>query len=52
MMPAHGCRHIYPGAEGYFSYFGEAAGDPSEGYYSYDLDRWHVIALNTVTAKR
>jgi acid phosphatase type 7 len=25
------------GARGYFDYFGEAAGDPDEGYYSYDL---------------
>jgi peptidoglycan/xylan/chitin deacetylase (PgdA/CDA1 family) len=35
-----------PGA-GYYSYFGSAAGDPSKGYYSYDLGSWHVIALNT-----
>lgn len=26
------------GAEGYFDYFGEAAGDPDKGYYSYDLE--------------
>ena len=32
---------------GYYSYFGNAAGDPSKGYYSYDLGTWHVIALNT-----
>ncbi len=35
-----------PGA-GYYSYFGSRAGDPSKGYYSYDLGAWHVIALNT-----
>ncbi|HXJ63296.1 MAG TPA: chitobiase/beta-hexosaminidase C-terminal domain-containing protein, partial [Actinomycetota bacterium] len=35
-----------PGA-GYFQYFGATAGDPSKGYYSYDLGTWHVIALNT-----
>jgi len=34
-------------AAGYFKYFGEAAGDPSKGYYSYDLGNWHLIALNT-----
>lgn len=35
------------GASGYFSYFGAAAGDPTKGYYSYDLGAWHVIALNS-----
>ncbi|MDX6484709.1 MAG: hypothetical protein QOE95_2482, partial [Gaiellaceae bacterium] len=35
-----------PGA-GYYSYFGSAAGDPTKGYYSYNLGSWHVIALNT-----
>lgn len=33
-------------ANGYYSYFGTAAGDPSRGYYSYDLGHWHLIALN------
>lgn len=37
-----------PGA-GYYEYFGSRAGDPSAGYYSYDLGQWHVIALNTAT---
>jgi acid phosphatase type 7 len=35
------------GAAGYFRYFGPAAGDPSKGYYSYDLGAWHLIALNS-----
>jgi acid phosphatase type 7 len=35
------------GATGYFDYFGEAAGDPDEGYYSYDLGSWHIVALNS-----
>jgi acid phosphatase type 7 len=35
------------GAAGYFRYFGAAAGDPSKGYYSYDLGAWHLIALNS-----
>lgn len=30
-------------ASGYFDYFGEAAGDRDEGYYSYDLGAWHVV---------
>jgi acid phosphatase type 7 len=33
-------------ASGYYSYFDAAAGDPSRGYYSYDLGKWHLIALN------
>jgi PKD repeat protein len=33
-------------AAGYFGYFGAAAGDPSKGYYSYDLGAWHIIVLN------
>jgi len=35
------------GAEGYFEYFGKAAGDPDEGYYSYNLGSWHLVALNS-----
>ncbi len=34
-------------AAGYFSYFGAAAGDPKQGYYSYDLGTWHIIVLNS-----
>jgi 3',5'-cyclic AMP phosphodiesterase CpdA len=42
-------NHDYatPGAEGYFLYFGDAAGDPAHGYYAYDLGAWRIIALNT-----
>ena len=36
-----------PGASGYFKYFGAAAGDPSKGYYSYNLGTWHMIVLNS-----
>jgi calcineurin-like phosphoesterase family protein len=35
-------------AAGYFAYFGTAAGQPSRGYYSYNLGDWHVIALNSM----
>jgi len=31
----------------YFDYFGASAGTPGEGYYSYDLGAWHVLALNS-----
>jgi hypothetical protein len=46
--PAVG-NHDYdtPGASVYYDYFGAAAGDPSKGYYSYDLGTWHVIVLNS-----
>src|SRR5437660_8728238 len=37
-------------AAGYFGYFGAAAGDPANGYYSYDLGAWHIIVLNSVSA--
>jgi hypothetical protein len=42
-------NHEYetPGASGYFTYFGAAAGEPDKGYYSYDLGSWHVISLNS-----
>ena len=32
---------------GYFQYFGSAAGDPSQGYYSFNVGSWHLIALNS-----
>lgn len=46
--PAVG-NHEYAtsGAEGHFGYFGESAGDPSKGYYSYDRGAWHVVVLNS-----
>ena len=46
--PAPG-NHEYEttGASGYYKYFGAAAGDPSKGYYSYDVGTWHLVALNS-----
>lgn len=35
------------GARGYYAYFGERAGDPTRGYYSYTLGAWHIIVLNS-----
>lgn len=34
-------------AEGYYSYFGDRAGDPDKGYYSFDIADWNFIALNS-----
>jgi acid phosphatase type 7 len=46
--PVPGNHEYYTeGARGYFEYFGEAAGDPEEGYYSYELGSWHIVALNS-----
>ena len=42
-------NHEYgtPGASGYYTYFGAAAGDPTKGYYSFDIGtQWHVVLLN------
>lgn len=33
-------------ARGYFDYFGKAAGNAGEGWYSFNIGSWHVIALN------
>ena len=41
------CTTANAGAAGYFDYFGAAAGQRGQGYYSYDLGSWHLIALNT-----
>ncbi|MGN6780385.1 MAG: fibronectin type III domain-containing protein [Marmoricola sp.] len=54
--PAAG-NHEYrtTGATGYYGYFGANAGDPSKGYYSWDINvpsggSWHMIALNSECA--
>jgi hypothetical protein len=41
-------EYLTPGAAGYFDYFGPSAGDPHQGYYSYDLGGWHIVALNSM----
>ncbi len=47
-LPAPG-NHDYAtlNATGYFAYFGAAAGDPTKGYYSYDLGSWHIVVVNS-----
>ena len=42
-----GCDASNTGAAGYFQYFGSAAGTVGQGYYSFDIGAWHLIALNS-----
>ncbi len=46
--PAPG-NHDYnsTNATPYYSYFGDAAGDPRQGWYSYELGAWHIVVLNS-----
>jgi PKD repeat protein len=38
------------GATGYYGYFGSAAGPSGQGYYSYNLGDWHIVALNSMVS--
>jgi hypothetical protein len=40
-------EYLTEGAAGYFDYFGSAAGNSTQGYYSWNLGAWHIIALNS-----
>jgi hypothetical protein len=40
-------EYMTQGAQGYYAYFGAAAGDPARGYYSYQVGSWHVVVLNS-----
>jgi hypothetical protein len=46
--PAPG-NHEYhiPGAKPYFEYWGDVAGRAGQGYYSYEVDTWHIVVLNS-----
>ena len=46
--PAPG-NHEYnsPGARPYYAYWGPVAGREDEGFYSFDLGGWHLVALNS-----
>jgi hypothetical protein len=46
--PAPG-NHDYDTADasGYYQFFGPRAGQPGQGWYSLNLGRWHLIALNS-----
>lgn len=35
------------GGDAYWAYFGDRAGTPGEGWYSYDTGAWHVVVLNS-----
>jgi hypothetical protein len=39
--------YLTAGAAAYFQYFGNTAGIPGQGYYSYELGSWHIVALNS-----
>ena len=45
--PSTGCDATNTNAAGYYQYFGARAGNPSQGYYSFDIGAWHLISLNT-----
>jgi hypothetical protein len=35
------------GGRPYFAYFGPIAGDPIDGWYSFEAETWHVVVLNS-----
>jgi hypothetical protein len=43
-------EYLTAGGAGYFGYFGLAAGNVGEGWYSYRLGAWLVLALNSETS--
>ena len=45
-------NHEYntPDASGYWDYFGALAGTRDQGYYSFNLGAWHIVALNSQIA--
>jgi acid phosphatase type 7 len=45
--PAPGNHEYKSGGDGFYEYFGSAAGDPRRPYYSFDIGSWHIIALNS-----
>jgi hypothetical protein len=55
--PAVGNHEYQTGAKGYFDYFNGIdasngpAGPTGQGYYSFDIGAWHIIALNSNCGK-
>jgi hypothetical protein len=43
--------YAQPNAQPYYDYFGATAGVSGQGYYSFDLGQWHIIALNSNIAR-
>lgn len=48
IYPAPG-NHEYgtPQASGYYTYFKDGPADVSKGYYSFALNNWHILSLNS-----
>ena len=44
-------EYVTSAASGYFTYFGAAAGDPTQGWYDYRVGAWQVIVLNSNCAQ-
>ena len=40
-------EYMTTGATNYYDYFGAVAGARDQGYYSFDVGAWHVVALNS-----
>ncbi len=48
LRPAPGNHdYVTENAAGYFGYYGEPAGEPGKGFYSYQAGGWHVVVLNS-----
>jgi hypothetical protein len=48
IRPAPGNHeHLSNRAAPYYQYFGDKAGSPRKGYYSYDVGEWHVVVINS-----
>ena len=45
--PAPGNHEYESGGSGYFAYYGDAAGPPGVGYYSYEVGEWLILSLNS-----
>lgn len=46
--PSSGNHEYYtPSANGYFDYFGAAAGPAPGFYYSFNIGKWHLLSLNS-----
>jgi hypothetical protein len=43
--------YLTSGARPYYDYFGSAAGNRTEGWYSYDAGSWHIVVLNSNCSK-
>ena len=41
------CNANNADAAGYFQYYGSKAGQPGQGFYSFDVGAWHIVALNS-----